>query len=76
MNICQKMQFEFRQSTLVVGERLGQDKAYIIDSKKSFNELGGSPQIDFSEGLDDVIDWVNINWEAIIKQPLVYIHKV
>ena len=76
MNICQKMQFEFSQSTLVVGERLGQDKAYIIDSKKSFNELGWSPQINFSEGLDDVIDWVNINWETIIKQPLVYIHKV
>ena len=44
--------------------------------KKSFNELGWSPQIDFSEGLDDVIDWVNINWATIIKQPLVYIHKV
>ena len=45
-------------------------------NKKSFNELGWSPQIDFSEGLDDVIDWVNINWATIIKQPLVYIHKV
>ena len=47
------MQFEFSQSTLVVEDRLGQDKAYVIDSKKSFYELGWSPQIDFSEGLDE-----------------------
>ncbi len=61
--------------TKVVAERLGQDKAYVIDSGKARRTLGWKPKISIEEGLEGVISWINDNWEEIKRQPLNYIHK-
>jgi len=73
--ICQKMGKDFKKTTKVVAERLGQDKAYVIDSTKARKTLGWKPKISIEEGIEGMIDWVNKNWEEIKKQPLTYIHK-
>ncbi len=73
--IAEKMGLAFDEVTESVGERLGQDAKYIIDSTKARNELSWKPHISIDEGLDEVIEWINHDWETIIQQPLEYIHK-
>ncbi|MFC2071631.1 GDP-mannose 4,6-dehydratase [Chloroflexota bacterium] len=73
--IAGKMGLDFNEVTESVGERLGQDEKYVIDSTKAREELGWQPRIPFDEGLDEVIDWINHEWETIIHQPLEYVHQ-
>lgn len=73
--ICQMMGVDFKKATRTTGERLGQDAAYVIDSAKAHRAFGWKPEISLEEGLGEVIDWVESNWERIKKEPLEYIYK-
>ena len=66
---------DFEASTIAVGERLGQDATYVIDSTRAREELGWCPRISLKEGLAEVIAWVEDNWEQVQRGPLEYIHK-
>ena len=72
--ICERLGRRFEDATRAVGERPGQDAAYVIDSTKARTELGWKPTISLDEGLTDVVDWVNANWAAIQAQPFEYRH--
>ncbi|MBS0624645.1 MAG: GDP-mannose 4,6-dehydratase [Verrucomicrobia bacterium] len=72
--ICDRMGTPFSSATVEVEERLGQDKAYVIDSTKT-RKLGWKPQISFSDGIQKTIAWVEENYQEILKQPLNYVHK-
>ena len=73
--ICNRMSVNFEEVAEPVGERLGQDAKYVIDSNKARKELNWKPRIQFTDGLDQVIKWVNENWEEIQKLPVLYQHK-
>lgn len=73
--ICDRLGFDPAKVTRDVAERPGQDAAYVTDSSRSRRELGWSPQIPLSEGIDDVVRWINDNWKEIQNQPLEYHHK-
>lgn len=73
--ICELMDRSFAESTVAVMERLGQDKAYVIDSTRARREFGWLPRIQIEEGLSQVIKWVELYWPEIQKQPLEYQHK-
>jgi len=72
--ICERTGRGFEEATVSVGERPGQDAAYVIDSTKIRTELGWKPTVSLDEGLSEVVDWVNANWAAIGVQPLEYRH--
>ncbi len=72
--ICQCMQIPFGSLVKEVEERLGQDKAYVIDSTKA-RTLGWKPTISFLQGIEGTIEWINTNYTDIIQQPLQYVHK-
>jgi hypothetical protein len=59
------MNRSFEDSTVTVGERLGQHKAYVIESSRARSELGWQPHIDLRSGITEVIDWVSANWPEI-----------
>jgi len=73
--ICEKMGYDYEKSIVPVGERPGQDAAYIIDSTKARLELDWKPEISFDKGLSEMITWIEENWEEISKEHLEYVHK-
>ncbi|MCB1107764.1 MAG: GDP-mannose 4,6-dehydratase [Chlamydiia bacterium] len=73
--ICNKMNTSFEESIEIAPERLGQDKAYTIDSTKIRTELGWKPEISLEEGINQTVKWVNSHFDAIRHQPLEYVHK-
>jgi len=73
--ICELMDKSFEQSTETVAERLGQDRAYVIDSTRARKQFGWLPQVPLEEGLQGVVDWVDEYWADIRNQPWDYIHK-
>jgi dTDP-glucose 4,6-dehydratase len=73
--ICKNLGVDFNAAAEAVAERPGQDAAYIIDSAKARKKFGWQPRISYEEGLAEVIDWVQGNWEEIQKQSLTYDHK-
>ena len=72
--ICERMGRRFEDAARAVGERPGQDAAYVIDSTKAWLDLGWRPTVTLDEGLAEVVDWVSANWAAIQAQPLEYRH--
>ena len=74
--ICELIGKDFESCTRTVEERLGQDRAYVIDSSKARETLGWAPRIGLREGLNGVTDWVEEYWDAIQSEPLEYVHKV
>jgi dTDP-glucose 4,6-dehydratase len=73
--ICRYMGRSFEEMTVTVGERLGQDAAYVIDSTRTRTEFGWSPMISLDEGIAGAVKWVDENWNEIQEQPLDYIHE-
>ena len=73
--ICEMMGANFNGATQERPERPGQDPIYTIDSTKARKELGWGPQVSLSDGINGVIEWVNLYWDEIKAQPLTYIHK-
>ena len=73
--ICDFMKVNYDDIVVNVEERLGQDKAYTIDSSKARNELGWTTKVSIEEGLKQTIDWVESNFELISSLSLNYQHK-
>jgi dTDP-glucose 4,6-dehydratase len=73
--ICDRLGHDLSTVTRDVAERLGQDAAYVTSSRRSRQELGWKPQITLADGIDDVVRWVNDNWDEILTLPLEYHHK-
>lgn len=68
------MNVNYEDIVINVEERLGQDKAYTIDSSKVRNQLGWSPKIDLDKGLAKTINWVDEFYSIIKTHPLEYLH--
>jgi len=73
--ICTKLGARFEDHVEVVGERLGKDSAYHLDSTKLRTELGWQDRIGLDQGLDECIAWVRTHFDALKAQPYDYIHK-
>lgn len=51
-----------------VKDRLGHDRAYLIDYKKATSELGWTPQMNFEVGISETVKWYRDNeiwWRAV-----------
>ncbi len=73
--IAEQMSVSFEDHVEVVGERLGKDSAYLLDSTKAKETLGWKDRISLKEGIEETIGWVKDNLAELKKQPFEYIHK-
>jgi dTDP-glucose 4,6-dehydratase len=73
--ICRELKVPFEEAVAVVPERLGQDKAYTIDSTKARRELGWVPTISFEEGIRMTGAWVSTHFDKLKGLPMEYQHK-
>lgn len=73
--ICTKMNIDFPTATEIVGDRIGKDSAYILDSTKAMVEFGWKPKMSLDQGIETVIDWVTTYWDVLKHEPLEYVHK-
>ena len=73
--ICNKLGARFEDHVQIVGERLGKDSAYHLDSTKVRTELGWADKVTLDEGIDECIAWVKKNLETLRNEPMNYIHK-
>ena len=73
--ICIKMGADFESLVEVSPERPGKDAAYLLDSSKAKNEFGWSPRVTLENGIEETINWVQNNFDELIKEPMEYFHK-
>ena len=73
--ICLKLDVSFEENVEVVGERLGKDEAYKLDSQKIRKELLWDDKVSLEQGVEEAIGWVDKYLPVLIKQPSKYIHK-
>lgn len=73
--ICKKLEVSFDKNVEIVGERIGKDLAYHLDSSKLRAELGWKDRIALDQGIDKCIDWAKANFEVLKLAPQDYIHK-
>lgn len=73
--IAKGMGRHFEDCVDIVGERPGQDAAYVIDSTKARTAFDWKPRVSLAQGTDEVIRWIEKDWAAISAAPLDYIHK-
>jgi dTDP-glucose 4,6-dehydratase len=73
--ICQRLNRPFEEHVEVVGERLGKDAAYHLDSSKIRQELSWKDSINLDQGLEECIAWVQKYFDVLKDQPHNYIHK-
>lgn len=73
--IAKKMNVPFSEGVEIVGERLGKDSAYLLDSSNARSKLGWQDSISLESGIDETISWIEENLDEIKKQPFDYIHK-
>jgi dTDP-glucose 4,6-dehydratase len=74
--ICGKLHARFEDQVEIVGDRLGKDSAYHLDSTKLRTELDWQDRIGLDQGLDECIAWAREHFEALRAQPSYdYMHK-
>ncbi len=73
--IADKIGYKFSEVIEDVDTRRGLDDAYILDSSKVKKDFGWEATTSIEEGLKEVVDWINENWDIISREPLDYIHK-
>lgn len=72
--ICRKLDVRFEDHVEFVGERLGKDAAYHLDSSKIRTALSWRDQVNLDQGLDECIAWVRKHFAVLRDQPYDYIH--
>ena len=73
--LCGKLGVCFKDYAEIVGERMGKDAAYQLDSNKLRTELKWQDNVSLDRGLDQCIDWVKRNFDTLKNEPFNYIHE-
>lgn len=61
-----------------IEDRVGHDRRYLLDITKIREELGWEPEIDFENGLDEVVNWYTRNeswWRPLLRRGFVENYK-
>jgi len=73
--ICARLGVDFDKVVEVVGDRLGKDAAYRLDSSKLRRDLGWTDTISLENGIAETSDWVDRHLDDLARLPASYVHK-
>jgi dTDP-glucose 4,6-dehydratase len=73
--ICDKLGASFDTAVEVSPDRLGKDKAYLMDTQKARAQLGWRETVNFDAGIARTIDWISANLAELKSMPWTYQHK-
>lgn len=73
--MCTTMGVDFASHVDIVGDRLGKDAAYRLDSTKIRSELGWSDKITLEQGLLETLAWLDRHLDTLQRHPANYQHK-
>ena len=73
--ICKMQGVSFNYIVEEVGERLGKDKNYLLESNKIRNTFNWEDKISLEEGINRTIKWIDENYSVLAKLPWNYQHK-
>ena len=74
--ICEMTKVSFEKIVIEVGERLGKDKNYLLNSDSIREEFNWEAKICLEEGLKNTIKWVDDNFLELSNSPWIYKHKI
>ena len=73
--ICTQMGVDILKHTEITEDRVSQDNLYLMNNEKLLNDFDIAPQVKLRDGIDDVIGWIESNYEDLKEFPDYYIHK-
>ncbi len=73
--IAKQLNVQAENHIKIVGERLGKDAAYCLDSSALQDKFNWQDIISLEQGIDDVIRWTKDNLDVLAKLPQDYIHN-
>ena len=63
---------KFEEVCDIVGDRLGQDGCYWLDSSAIKKDVGWEPIITLREGIEEMVDWVKEYQDQLVDWPTEY----
>lgn len=73
--ICKKLGKNILDQIEITQDRISEDNLYLMNNEKLLKEFNITPQIKLSDGIDDVVRWIELNYEDLKKSPDYYMHK-
>ena len=73
--IATKMNIDFHKHVEIVGDRLGKDSAYLLDSSQAKIQLNWTNSVNIDAGIEETISWVTNNLDILKNENFNYVHK-
>jgi dTDP-glucose 4,6-dehydratase len=73
--ICTRLGVPFADAVEIVGDRLGKDAAYRLDSRKIRDELHWQDRVALEAGIAETVEWVDRHIDDLRQLPSSYTHK-
>ena len=74
-HVCDKFKVKFDSAVELVPERIGKDMYYMLDSGRIRAELDWQDTVSFDRGLDEMIAWIEKDWDAVSQSSFDYEHR-
>jgi len=72
--LCEKRGEDFSAATHYASDRATQDSRYLLDFSLAQQDLAWKPEVKFEKGIAEIMQWIDSNWDEILREPLQYVH--
>lgn len=73
--VCDTLGAEFGDAVEISPDRLGKDRAYLMDASKARTSLGWTDRVSLDAGIARTVNWIKSNIDELARLPWTYGHK-